>query len=251
MTSIFRILHIFLLLAYGLLNCAHASSNTLSIAAFEYKPFVDTNLEGYGYIAEIASAALREAGYEVKYEFVPLKRALLLAKHKEVDGVLGAYYSKDRTEYLRYSNAIGEVNINFLTLAGRGIKSGELRELKNHSVGVILGTSLYSDLRRDGFYVEEGVDNLVNLNKLLAGRVDLIAGTSLWILDQLKRSFSAEIQNKVIVLEPPYQVQSIYFTLSKRKRNAEDIIKRFNRGLETIKLSGELTKILKKHHISP
>ena len=240
-------------IAYGCLLRApagDAAEKSLTIAAFDYKPFVNEDSEGHGYIAEIATAALQRAGYDAEYYFAPLKRALALAEQGKVDGVLGAYYAEERTSYLEYSEPMGDIRVNFFRRADKNIAYTQLSDLTPYTIGVLSGTSLVAALQKDGLQAEEANGNLNNLKKLLVGRIDLFVGTTEWILYDLRANFSQAEQDQIMVLDPPYQIQQVYFTTAKKKENSAQIIKDFNDGLKQIKADGTYQAILEKHGIA-
>lgn len=227
-----------------------ASEKSLRIAAFDYKPFVNQNVDGHGYIAEIATAALLRAGYDVEYHFVPLKRALVLAQEGDMDGVLGAYYAEERTSFLEYSNPMGDIRVNFFRRKDRNISYTKPADMAPYTIGVILGTSLIKALHQDGLKVDEAPGNVNNLKKLLAGRVDVFVGTTEWIFYDLRANFSQVEQDQILVIDPPYMIQKVYLTISKKKASFTTIIERFNKGLAQIKADGTYQAILKKHGIA-
>lgn len=241
------------LFAYGILLLGHsaeAQEKTLLIAAFDYKPFVNQNSEGHGYIAEITTAALLLMEYKAEYRFVPLKRALRLAQTGGVDGVLGAYYAEERTAYLDYSDPMGDVRVNFFARRDANISSVKPGDLKPYKIGVLVGTSLIEALHQDGLKTDAAPGNINNLNKLLARRIDLFVGTTEWILYDLRTNFPKAEQNQIVVLDPPYQLQQVYFTMSKRKRHSIKVIEDFNKGLKRLKADGSYQAILDAHGIA-
>jgi len=241
------------LFAYGVsalfANSAEAKEKTLVIAAFDYKPFVNQDSEGNGYIAEIATTTLHSMKYKTEYRFVPLKRALYLAELGEVDGILAAYYAEERTAYLDYSDPMGDILVNFFTRKDTNISSAKPDDLKSYKVGVLLGTSLIEDLHRDGLETDTASENIYSLKMLLAGRFDLFVGTTEWILYDLRKNFSKAEQNQIVVIDPPYQKQQIYFTMSKRKNHSKKVIEDFNKGLKRLKADGSYKAILDKYGI--
>ena len=98
--------------------------------------------------------------------------------------------------------------------------------------------------------MEEASGNINNLKKLLYGRIDLFVGTTEWILSDLRENFSQAEQDQIIVLDPPYQIQQVYFTTAKKKERSTQIIKNFNDGLQQIQADGTYQAILEKHGIA-
>lgn len=242
-----RLLFLFFIIFSTPSYACESQDKLLCIAAFEYKPFVDPEREDQGYISQIAIEAFALQGYKVQLNYMPLKRALYEAQFGNVDGILGAYYAKERAKYLIYSDPIADININFLTLADSEHEEALVKNLLLSKVSVLRGTSLYQDMLDEGFLVEESADNLASLNKLLHKRVGLVIGTTEWLFHDLTSHFSAEQVARVKVLFPAYQVQSIYFTLSYSRRDVQALMREFNKGLQKLKHSGRYQEILEYH----
>lgn len=242
-----RFFILFLLILSASAYSCESQEKVLCIAAFEYKPFVDPESEHQGYISQVMVEAFALQGYDAQLKYMPLKRALYEAQLGNVDGILGAYYTEERSEYLMYSKPITDIAINFFALTDSDYDYdydlATVKELLLTKVSVLRGTSLSQKLLDDGFLVEESVDNIASLNKLLHKRVGLVAGTTEWILHDLHSNFSAEQVGRIKILYPDYQVNSLNLTLSRSRKDAKDLINVFNKGLGRLKKSGRYHEI--------
>ena len=85
------------------------------------------------------------------------------------------------------------------------------------------------------------------MKKLLLGRVDLV------IIDKtqgqylINNQFDKKDHNKLSWMEPPIQTNKQYLVICKDAPEASKKIEDFNRGLQLIKESGEVSQILKQH----
>ena len=59
-----------------------------------------------GFDFEVATAAFELLGYEVDIEFLPWKRALAYARLGKVAGILTCAYTKERAEFMAFSDPI-------------------------------------------------------------------------------------------------------------------------------------------------
>lgn len=228
---------------------AASSETLLTIATLDWKPYVGENLPDKGYLAEISTEVLRRAGYKVEYKFHPWKRALILGESGEVDGVLGAFYSDSRAEYLEYPQPIAKIYINFFHRTDQEISFNTLNDLKSYSIGVLLGSTLETDLQQAHLKTESITHHKQNLRKLLMGRIDLTIAATEWTLYMLKNEFSQAERDQISILNPPYQVNNVYLTFSKRVSHYRQLTEEFNKALELMHEDGTYYNILKKHGI--
>lgn len=225
-------------LAINLASSVYAEdrSKRLNIGIFDCPPYISTKTQNFGYLAEISKRALEVEGYVVNYEVFPLKRAIYLAQEGYLDGVLGPYYDKLRTHYLAYSKPLKQVPVNFITSSKQPISSIEWSGLANLRLGIISGTSLIPHFKEQNFLIEVVDNNILNLKKLLLGRVELIIGSTEWILHDLKNNFPPGTVEEVTVLQPPYLMQHVYLTVSKKRPDYQEIIDRFNYRFQSLSL---------------
>ncbi|SMF01442.1 transporter substrate-binding domain-containing protein [Pseudobacteriovorax antillogorgiicola] len=225
---------------------AESAVKHLTIGAFSYLPYVDETASDFGSLAAITKLAFEVTGIEVHYKFFPLKRALREAEEGQVDGLIGCFFSEERSHYLDYSIPMENVPVNFFALREKHLR-WDMEMLKAYYVGVQNGTSLATDLRKLGIPVEESQNNGMNLKKLLANRIDLFVGSTAWIQHELQHKFSVAERRRIEVLDPPFQVQKLYFAASKQHKNHQFIIERFNRGLEVIRKDGRYRKLQRRY----
>jgi len=172
-----------LFLCFGVLACttAWAAGKIVHIAAVEYSPYIGSALSHDGYAHEVLVEAFRRGGYAVDVAFYPLARAQLQAQRGAVDGVLVV----DQAGYghtFEFSDAFpaGEIGLLKLKQARRypGIDEAEGRDqlvaaLEGYRVGVVRGAGMKETVvLGDSVRTEFAVDNLQNIDKLVARRID-------------------------------------------------------------------------------
>jgi len=107
---------------------------------------------------------------------VPWERALReSAEGTRYDGLLGAYYSDERAAVYLLSDSLLTLSIDLIARKDSGIRYETLKDLRNYKIGIIRGSVNSKEFDAATYLNKDLVsDPLLNLRKLLAGRVDLI-----------------------------------------------------------------------------
>lgn len=219
----------------------------LTFATLNWEPFYGENLPENGFFAALSREAFKRAGYDLELEFMPWKRALELAKRGKYDGILGAYYNKDRTESFYFTDPVSQNEEVFIQKKGRGITYSNLDELKKYKVGSLLGSAQGKELGEMGFSVEDAPDEIMNLKKLNAGRVDLFVLGKQQLYFKLKNVETLKpLQDAFEVLDPPFKSFDLYCPITKKRADGEEIVKKFNAALNEMKSDGTYNKILER-----
>ncbi len=166
----------------------------------------------------------------LKIEFVryPWPRCLQNLKENKVDGIFNSSYTKERAETIgRYPTINGLRNgpvdsnkkiasISYYLYVNRDSKimwdGNKILGLKG-SVGAVIGYSIVDDLKKMGYKVEEAISTELNLKKLLANRIDVLA------LQEVTADSFIESNNTyslVKKLEPAFESKDYYLMLSEK-----------------------------------
>ena len=97
---------------------AMGAMKTIVAAADPYPPFVDPKNPLDGLSLEIARAAYKTQGYEVKMEYVPWARAESGVKAGTYDILPNTWHTEARTKELLYSTAYAVNTVKFIKLKG-------------------------------------------------------------------------------------------------------------------------------------
>ena len=206
-------------------------------------PFVAPELENEGLTASIAKAACQRVEYNLKIHFVPWKRALEGSKKGLYDGLIHCYYTKERSEFLEFSDPLIETAISLFQRKGAGISYRKLTDLKPYQIGVIRGAAHETKFDSATFLIKKDVNTYdQNLLKLIKKRIDLMAGSREAILFLIRTRYP-EFKDSVEVIEPPLRLRKVRISISKKKPEYRTIIKEFNRGLKMIEEDGTLKRI--------
>lgn len=186
----------------------------------------------------------------VELEWLPWARAFELAKKGEYDGVLGAWYTEERTQFFIYTNPFLSTELVFFKRKGEPVAYTSLQDLKPYTIGVARYSGPYELLKPE---LEENLDIAtsadLNIQKLMQERFDLLADEKLNVLYIINTQFP-EWRDAIEILDPPLQINQLHVIISRHRTDAQVIVDAFNRGLKEIQEDGTFDGILKAHNFS-
>jgi len=219
-----RQIWIVLLLGIVWLACpAFAEEKKLfCVTTEEFPPFIGSQLKGNGWTMEIVRAVLEPQGYHVTLTLVPWARAVETSKDGDYDGLYLAYYTEERAQWYVYSEPVGEVKTGFFKLKTTDISFTTLEDLRPYRIGMTRGVAISPEFDQATDLCKEDVkDDILNIRKLLGGRVELVAAPELVFKELLLTRFSPEKSNQVEFMEPYLSIQKLYMAISKNAPNCQ------------------------------
>lgn len=218
------------------------------ITTEEFPPFIGNDLKGKGWTMEIARAILEPQGYQVTLELLVWARALQASKYGKYDGLYLAYYTKERTKWFVYSKPVGEVRTGFFKLKSSDISFTKLQDLRAYRIGLTRGVAISPEFDEADYLLKEEVSfDSQNIQKLLLGRIDLVATPELVFKELLKKTLTPAEYAKFEFIEPHLTVQKLYMAISRKTSNYKQKLVDFNKGLEQIKSDGTYNRILREY----
>ncbi|WP_259782257.1 substrate-binding periplasmic protein [Aestuariispira ectoiniformans] len=216
----------------------------LSFACNDFPPHKIANPDDPslpGFDVEILKAAFAQTNTQMQVHFYPWKRAMHLARKGTVTGLCSCSYRPEREEYLLFSDKMGTVSSGvFRTASVPAIDS--LDDLKGRPVGVVSGYSLVSSLEEAKAAPVIALNDQAAVRMLAAHRFDYLYG--------FKAATEFQMRHKTGPVAIHYQETSksnYYMCVSKRAPGAQDILDRFNQGLEAIHDNGTYQSIMDKY----
>lgn len=226
-------------------NAAVAAGH-LRLVATEFPPYTTASLADHGAAVAITRAAVERAGMTMEVLYRPWARALIELQQRQWDGVIGAWHSVERESFLAYPRALGITNkIGFMARAGSTLAVDDLRKLSALTIGVVRDYANPAAFEDAKLRKEEAIDDLTNLRKLAAGRVDLALvdkGVAFHILQTQLR----EHLNALTWLDPAVADMPLYTAFSKKMPELGPRVAAFSRALNELQVSGELQRILQR-----
>jgi len=223
-----------------------ASAEVVRLVTTEYPPYYAASLPEKGVVSAITTAAFKKVGYEVTVDFLPWARAIAEVEKGDYDGLLGAWHSAEREKFLVYSEPLIDNEIGFMAVKERNLAFKTLTDLKPYKVGTVRGYANPANFTEAGLSAEEASDDLTNLKKLVAGRIDLVLIDKA-LGEYLLAGQLADSKAKVGWIDPPVSKIPMFNGFSKNKSGYEQRAADFNKGLSLLRSSGEFSEITKKY----
>ncbi|WP_141101011.1 substrate-binding periplasmic protein [Roseateles aquatilis] len=225
---------------------ARAADTPVRLVATEFPPYTGSTLPGGGIACEITRAALRQAGQSMTLSFRPWARALLEFQRGEHDGVIGTWRSAERERTMLFPPPLGILNqVGFMCRADHRIRVDDMSALRGQRIGVVNGYANPERFEAAKLPVETAVDDLANLRKLLAGRVDLALidkGVGAHLLETQLR----EGAGKLVWVEPAISELPLYTVFSRTRPEGERFAAAFARGVGDLHSNGRLAALLQQ-----
>lgn len=179
MPRFFRLLTVLLLGCMSLL----ARAEQLRIVTDSWAPYVyEEDGEPKGIDYEVTAEVFKRLGVDVRWEFMPWKRCMLMVDQGLVDGVIDIFPSELRSRQLYYSSEpLSEVEFVLFQAGGRPHAVNSLDDLRGLTVGTTAGYDYGKEfLESPLFHREPAPTQEANFGKLLRGRIDLLI-TDRWV----------------------------------------------------------------------
>lgn len=223
-----------------------AERDELVLTTVDWAPFYAVEAPEQGFITALAQAALDRAGHDTRVDFVPWARAMYDVKKGVRDAVLGAYYSDERAETYVFSDAIYTTEVGLVARADLGIESFDsLRDLTEYRIGYGRGWATSEEFDNADYLnrIPED-DNVLNMRKLEADRIDMIAmNFDRFMVIAAEEDFDVD---DFVFLQPPLQASSMHMMFSPELADVDEIVRDFNRELEAMRADGTYDEILSR-----
>lgn len=150
----------------------------MRLASLEWLPYVGAVLDREGWSGHMAAMAAKP-GYQVKIDYFPWTRAVQLGmRDAQYAGYFPAYYTEERARQCHFSQPIGSSTVGLAYLKGRPLAWNTLQDLASLKIAVVAGFSngpAFDNMVREGkLAVDASPNDMLNLRKLLAQRVDTV-----------------------------------------------------------------------------
>lgn len=215
-----------------------------------FEPFMGPNLKDQGFLVALVKRVFEKAGYEAKVEFLSWSRAMMLVKEGRAHVLLGAYYTKERAQFLHFSQPLAKNTEALFVRKERGIRSYKsLKDLIPYTIGVVAKAAHTDEFDRASYLKKERVPTReVNVKKLIARRIDLIAEPYEVTRHLIKTRFPGHLKD-IVPLDPPLGGNELFGGFSKKIPGIQKILDRFNRALEALKKDGSYDKLIQKYDL--
>jgi len=219
------------------------SNQKIILLTLNWPPYVGEEFPNNGYVYLLVKKAFERMGYLVEIEFKPWNRVIAIARKGKVDAFFPVYYSKERTEYFYMSNPVFGGPIVFLTRREYPITYRNIQALKTYRIGLVKGYVNTEEIDQANFLKKDFAPNdLINIKKLIKGRVDLIV-IDKYVAYYLIKKYFPNHRSELKVLSPTIEYKNLYVCFPKKRKNSKKLLKDFNTSLSQLKKDGTMDKI--------
>ena len=236
---------VFILTILGsVLGSISVQAEKITAVGDPWPPFLDPNRPNKGIVVEIATAAYATQGYELEMSFVPWARAIAGVRSASSDLLLGTWFTKERTEYLMYSEPYLDNAIKFIKKKGDDFEYSDVESLTGKSVGIVRGYGYGDEFSNaENFKKPEAKNLIINIRKLVAGRINLAIEDEL-VARSIMAKEDPELLDQVEFSKVDYSTNALHVTSGLANAKHKELIEAFNKGLAEIKASGKYAEIL-------
>ncbi|MFW5498208.1 MULTISPECIES: substrate-binding periplasmic protein [unclassified Maridesulfovibrio] len=237
------------LTAMLLLPAYSFAARQLTFATDPFPPYyykdagVDKGLQ-----VELAKAVFGKMHTRFDIKFLPWKRALLMAESGKVDGIFGLRKTKERQRWLIYpeeplmlitTSIFKRIEDPFVYTGIPSLEGKQIGTTKGYTYGIKFDNSTL-------FHRDEVKDLRHNFLKLMAGRVDLVAGY-LTVGNHILKSMNLE--DKIVACPIAIHTTPLYIGFTRKPGNGK-ISQEFSIILKEFKKSKECEEIMKQAGIN-
>ncbi|GAB6162114.1 transporter substrate-binding domain-containing protein [Desulfothermus naphthae] len=231
------------IITYSMIFARSLSTQKILLLTLNWSPYVGEEFPNNGSVYLLVKKAFEKMGYLVEIEFKPWNRVIAIARKGKVDAFFPVYYSKERTKYFYMSNPVFGGPIVFLTRREYPITHRNIEALKTYRIGLVKGYVNTEEIDQANFLKKDFAPNdLINIKKLIKGRVDLIVIDKYVAYYLIKKYFPNHI-SKLKVLSPSIEYKNLYVCFPKKRKNSKKLLQDFNTGLSQLKKDGTVDKI--------
>ena len=193
---------------------------------------------------EIVSEIQRRVGNTDAIQFVPWTRGLKYLESETNAILFSMARSKERNDQYQWIGPISESVYGFYAKADSPVVINSLDDARIlPSIGVYRNDIRDQFLSKEGFTnLDRAANNLSNLKKLMAGRVAVIASTSLAIKSEAKR-----VGYRLKDVKFLYGFLKLPIYIAASKSTDPRIVANWNAALDSMKKDGTLKKIFESY----
>ncbi len=237
-----------LLILFTLVSVGSAQE-TIRLASGEWSPYQSNSLREGGMVTHIIKESFASEGIKVEFGYFPWNRSFHLAREGEWDGTFIWFDTPERRSSFYISSSVVDVKYVFFYLKETVFDWSTIDDLREILIGATLGYEFggkeFKEAEKNKtIKVIRANDDLMNLKLLLNKRIQLFPCDLQVGYQLIEAHFSSEEAGLFTHHSKPIKVAPHHLLLSKKKFKNEQIIQRFNVGLQKLKDSGRYDQIV-------
>lgn len=223
----------------------------IRIGVIDYPPYEyieNGTITGPG--VEIVQEAFERMGKKYEMELYPWARLLEETKAGEIDVMLDVYYTKERAEYLIFSKEPYAIYPQtFIKRKGDSFSYRTLDDLSEYSIGIIrgfhYGIEFHEMIDNNELTVEYAKDINSNIEKLLKGRIDLVAETYYSAEDFIEKN---ALEDQLVIVDRSFDELISYVCFSK-VNNLEVLRDQYDETIKQMRKEGKIREIYERNDL--
>jgi polar amino acid transport system substrate-binding protein len=217
------------------------------LATIDWPPYVISEATGSGFVGEIVEQAMRLAGYDVEFSFIPWARGVRLTEECKVHGFFPAYHSVERERKFILSEPLAQSILGFHKPVGQRVDFQSLQDLRPYAIGVVRGyvnTAAFD--KADYLHKDYAPSDLLSLKKLIRGRVDLVVMDK-YVGQHLVAANIPSAAHKLEFMEPPLEVKDLHVAFSRECVNSQAVADGFDEAVRRMREKGMLSRTMAEY----
>lgn len=224
---------------------AQESADEIRLTNGEWPPYMSGQLPDGGLVSRIVTLAFANQNISVSYEFFPWSRALFMARSGALDGSVAWTCNPDMLEDFRFSDPILAHHYVLFHRKSMDFDWNNVEDLAPYRMGVTqdynYGEAFEQAEERDDITTDRTTSDAGNFRKLAAGRIDLFPMEPVVGRKILK---SLGLEDEITLHPQPLQSDHLYVIISRRSPYAVNYQKSLNKGLSSLRQSGQLSELV-------
>lgn len=240
---------VILLAVLALASAGAAADEALPYVIGEWPPYTSESLDGYGFMAKIATAVAREMGMTPTFTFQPWVRSEERVRAGKAFATFPYAITDKRRQDFDFIDPV--ITSNHLFFYNRRILQTapsyeKLKDLRSFRVGGIRGYYYTDPLAQAGVKVDFVPEDEQNLMKLHAGRIDLAVFDSVLGWTLIKKIYPNEIGD-FATLPKPLSVTQMSFMISRTYPGAAQLREKMRQAWHRIKNRDDIRALFQQH----
>ena len=229
------------------LNLLNASTSKIEVVTEKYPPFQwEEDGKIVGPSAQIVEAIIKKVGIEFTLDLYPWARAYKIAQGQKNVLIYSITRSEKREKLFKWVGALSSHQVYFWKLKSRkDINIKTLDDAKQFFIAGVRKDAKTQYLQNNGFEniaIVHSTDIAIKL--LYANKVSLLIENEDLVLQVGKLGYDFNEMEKVYYLKGFSQKLYVAFSLM----TDDNLVEKFKKALEALKLSGEFDRIIKQYN---
>jgi len=225
-----------------------AENKAITISTGEWPPFLSEKMKYHGVVARIISESFAQQNIQVTYGWFPWKRTYSNVKNGSWDASAIWAITEDRSRELLFSDPVIENKTVLFFRKDSYIDWTSYEDLSGIVIGATNGYFNgieFDKAEKSGLItVERTSTESHNFKKLAANRIDAVVAeidTGYEIMHRLLKPKQIES-----IIVSPHKIASFtnHLVISKKIKNGEELLSKFNKGLKQLTENGKVDQYL-------